>query len=474
MKRAMMLFLAAGLLLSMTSGARAADVNIKGQWQNGFSWADRNPLKSANASVDRFKASTRLRTQIDIVASDSLKGVVFFEVGHQNWGTNDAALGTDGKVVKVRYSYVDWSIPETDAKVRMGLQPFDIATFAVPYAAFMTDGAGISLSGNFTENVGATLFGVRAYNNDERTVSVYDKDNTLLYTYNSHDAMDVIGLVVPVQFDGIRMNPFGMYSAIGKDTRFGVGANNKTGVASGLLPVGTGKVVADSKDNHGNAWWGGLSAEMTLFSPLRVAVDGVYGKVDMGKTGNQDLKRAGWYAALAAECKTDFVTPGLTFWYASGDDANALDGSERMPVIDTDVALTSFGYDGGMYNRSSTFNGTDISGSWGIMAELKDISFIEALSHAFRVAMVKGTNNTEMVRGGVVARDAMATVGNNMYLTTKDKLWEVNFDSQYKLYEGLTLAFELGYIYLDADKELWNDLYKENNFQAAFSVNYKF
>ena len=134
----------------------------------------------------------------------------------------------------------------------------------------------------------------------------------------------------------------------------------------------------------------------------------------------------------------------------------------------------SFGYDGGMYNRSSTFNGTDISGSWGIMTELKDISFIEALSHAFRVAMVKGTNNTEMVRGGVVARDAMATVGNNMYLTTKDKLWEVNFDSQYKLYEGLTLAFELGYIYLDANKELWNDLYKENNFQAAFSVNYKF
>ena len=146
MKRAMMLFLAAGLLLSMTSGARAADVNIKGQWQNGFSWADRNPLKSANASVDRFKASTRLRTQIDIVASDSLKGVVFFEVGHQNWGTNDAALGTDGKVVKVRYSYVDWNIPETDAKVRMGLQPFDLGgvralceTLDVPYIVRETE-----------------------------------------------------------------------------------------------------------------------------------------------------------------------------------------------------------------------------------------------------------------------------------------------------------------------------------------------
>ena len=474
MKRTMKLLSAVGLVFGLVTGVHAADIGIKGQWQNGFSWADRNPLKSANASADRFRASTRLRTQIDIMASDSLKGIVFFEVGHQNWGTKDAALGTDGKVVKVRYSYVDWTVPETDVKVRMGLQPFTIATFAVPYAVFTTDGAGITLSGNFTENVGATFFWVRAYNNDERTVSVYDDNNNFLYKYNSHDAMDIIGLMVPVQFDGIRVNPFGMYSVIGKDTEFGAGANNKTGVASGLLPVGTGKIVVGSDDNHGKAWWGGLSAEMTLFSPFRVAADGVYGRVDMGKSGNQELKRAGWYAALAAEYKTDCVTPGLTFWYASGDDANALDGSERMPVIDTDVALTSFGYDGGMYNRSNTFNGTDLSGSWGIMAELKDISFIEALTHEFRVAMIKGTNNTEMVRGGVVAPAAMATVGNNLYLTTKDKLWEVNFDSQYKLYEGLTLAFELGYIYLDANEGIWDNLYKENNFQAAFSVNYKF
>ena len=108
------------------------------------------------------------------------------------------------------------------------------------------------------------------------------------------------------------------------------------------------------------------------------------------------------------------------------------------------------------------------------MAELKDISFIEAFES--RIPRRDGQRRTirKWYAAGVVARDAMATVGNNMYLTTKDKLWEVNFDSQYKLYEGLTLAFELGYIYLDADKELWNDLYKENNFQAAFSVNYKF
>ena len=75
-----------------------------------------------------MRAATRLRTQIDVIASESLKGVMFFEIGHQNWGkaAEGAALGTDGKVVKVRYNYVDWVIPQTDAKVRMGLQNFSV------------------------------------------------------------------------------------------------------------------------------------------------------------------------------------------------------------------------------------------------------------------------------------------------------------------------------------------------------------
>ena len=42
-----------------------------------------------------------------------------------------------------------------------------------------------------------------------------------------------------------------MYSAIGKDTRFGAGANNKTGVASGLLPLAP-EGCRRLKDNHGN------------------------------------------------------------------------------------------------------------------------------------------------------------------------------------------------------------------------------
>ena len=132
MKRIVTLLLAAGLVLGAAAGSQAADIKAKGIWQNNLSWADR--AVSSDNNGDYFRASTRLRTQIDVIASESLKGVVFFEIGHQNWGEakSGAALGNDGKEVKVRYSYVDWVIPQTDAKVRMGLQPFGVPTFSLP------------------------------------------------------------------------------------------------------------------------------------------------------------------------------------------------------------------------------------------------------------------------------------------------------------------------------------------------------
>ena len=126
MKRIVTLLLAAGLVLGAAAGSQAADIKAKGIWQNNLSWADR--AVSSDNNGDYFRASTRLRTQIDVIASESLKGVVFFEIGHQNWGEakSGAALGNDGKEVKVRYSYVDWVIPQTDAKVRMALRRSDL------------------------------------------------------------------------------------------------------------------------------------------------------------------------------------------------------------------------------------------------------------------------------------------------------------------------------------------------------------
>ena len=211
MKRLMTLLLAAGLVLGATSAAKAVDFKMTGLWQNRVSFADRNFEK--HNGDDKMRAATRLRTQIDVIASESLKGVLFLEMGDQNWGRADqgASLGTDGKIIKVRYSYVDWVIPQTDAKVRMGLQNFSLPGFISNNPILgggAADGAGITLSGQFTENVGASLFWLRAEN-----------DNNGEYRGNpSSNAMDFVGLTVPMTFDGVKVTPWGMYGAVGRDS----------------------------------------------------------------------------------------------------------------------------------------------------------------------------------------------------------------------------------------------------------------
>ena len=468
MKRIVTLLLAAGLVLGAAAGSQAADIKAKGMWQNAVSWADRNFAKGNEA--DNFVASTRLRTQIDVIASESLKGVLFLEMGHQNWGNQaqGGALGTDGKVVKVRYSYVDWVIPQTDAKVRVGLQPYALPNFVLGSPILDADGAGITVSGQFTENVGASAFWMRA-----------EAGNTAgVERTNPHDKMDFVGVTVPVTFDGVKVTPWGMYGIIGQDSFNGSGDVND--VATAMLPLGGAAAVAAGNDAHGNAWWVGVASELTYFDPFRIAFDAAYGSVDLGNTavagGHMDLKRSGWYAALAADYKTDYFTPGLRFWYASGDDAKWTNGSERMPSIYGDVTATSYGFDGTNYSRAAQTMGYSIDGTWGVIAQAANISFMEDLSHTFRVGYYQGTNNREMVRNGMIG-NPQDTAASMMYLTTSDKAVEVNLDTEYKIYKDLSMFVELGYIRLDLDEDLWKTVGYEankNNFKGAVSLKYAF
>ena len=196
MKRIITLFLAAGLTLGASSAVRAADIAVKGLWDFNFEWSNSSFLEN-NSSEDFFKARQRLRTQVDIIASESLRGVLFFEIGDQNWGraSQGASLGTDGTVVEVRYSYIDWVVPETELKVRMGLQPLVLPSFVAGSQVLNHDGAGIVLSYTFDEMVGATLFWNRLENDNGASLVSRDRNNRA-------DAFDLMGLTLPLTFEG--------------------------------------------------------------------------------------------------------------------------------------------------------------------------------------------------------------------------------------------------------------------------------
>ena len=477
MKKVITLLLAAGLVIGAASAANAVDIKAKGLWHNAMSFADRN-FEKHNGS-DKMQNATRIRTQIDVIASESLKGVVYFEIGPQNWGkgADGASLGTDGKVVKVRYNYVDWVIPQTDAKVRMGLQNFSLPGFALPNVILGgggADGAGITLSTQFTKNIGATLFWLRAENDNTDSATDYGKQ------YHYSDAMDFTGITLPLKFDGVKVTPWGMYGAIGRDSLNNAGngsGQNGATMAERLMPVGATGAGYNTVDRHGNAWWVGVASELTYFDPFRFALDAAYGGVDMGsyrKDGkNFDVERSGWFASILGEYKMDYFTPGVLFWYSSGDDSNAYNGSERMPVVEGSWSVSSYGFDDNFGRVSCDMLGLSNTGTMGVYLQAKDISFMEDLTHIFRVGFVKGTNNTEMVRHG----GATLTGADGLYLTTADKAWEVNFDTQYKIYKDLTLAVEIGYINLDLEKGVWGktvDNNKENIARGAVTLQYTF
>ena len=280
MKRLTTLLLAAGLVCSAFSAANAADIKAKGMWDFSFEYT--NDSFDKHNSSDRFGAAQRLRTQIDVIASESLKGVVYFEIGDTHWGhaKDGASLGTDGKVVKVRYNYVDWVIPQTEAKVRMGLQNFSLPGFALPHVILGgggADGAGITLSTQFTKNIGATLFWLRAENDNTDSATDYGKQ------YHYSDAMDFTGITLPLKFDGVKVTPWGMGGIIGHDSFKGGNFDLNYPMAQGMLPLmGTSTIVANSDKDHGSAWFGGVSADLSYFDPFRFALDAAYGSVDLG------------------------------------------------------------------------------------------------------------------------------------------------------------------------------------------------
>ena len=128
MKRLCSLCLTLGMLCGAAATAGAVEIKAKGTWEILSEWSNVAPLNGPN---DRFATLQRLRTQVEIISSNALKGVVFFEIGDTNWGkaSEGGALGTDAKNIEVRYSYVDWQVPNTDLRVRMGLQPIILPGF---------------------------------------------------------------------------------------------------------------------------------------------------------------------------------------------------------------------------------------------------------------------------------------------------------------------------------------------------------
>ena len=482
MKRISTLLLSAALAFGAMGAAEAVELKASGYFDFAFGHVDSETFKDSNAGKgeDTFMAKQRVRTQFNFIASENLQGVVMFEIGDHYWGQSDvhgsngARLDADGVNMETKRAYMDWTIPNTDTSVRMGIQGLALPTatgFGNP--VFNADVAGIVTTTKASEMVDVTAFWLRPFDQASNDNDINDVNGNPLN--NAADEMDMFGLVVPVKGDGWKVTPWAMYANIG----------NASGYYGYILPnaVGASKPITriGNEGDSTGAWWLGTALNFQIIDNLTFATDIMYGKlnsVDIGGSnlGNNDLEASGWWMDAALNYKIeDFGTAGLFGWYSTGDSKD--DGNElgRMPVVGVDgaVSFTSFGFAG-----SSNAFGTDnivsstATGTWGIGVKMADMSFVENLSHTLRFAYYEGTNNKNSSLASSVHAGAFKS--DPTYLTTRDSAFEVNFDHKYQIYENLSAHLDLGYVALDMGKRNGVDNAPDDAWKAQVLFRYAF
>lgn len=488
------------LVGASTGTAGAIEFKAKGVWQIAFEHSNVTPRGVKGA--DSFGALQRFRTTLEFIASENLSGAVQFEIGNNNWGeaSEGGALGADGQVVEIRYAYLDWIVPQTEIKVRMGLQLIKLPGVLSRWgfgAVFGHDMAGITVSSPVYRssdlNVDASFFWARPYN-DNSTNTFTDSTNT-----KHLDNLDVFALSVPFTWERVKLNPWVMYAMIGKYSLSGLATVNEPAIVvprGGLMPVMGGGYTSFQKDHLRNldrAWgdgiWAGLCGEIFLTDSLKLGFEGAYGSVNMGEvqhyTGFGDAngrtfeaRRAGWYVGARLDWMQDWGTPGILAWYGPGDDGNPYNGSERLPSFNTPWGVTALGFGGGDFDAATwKVLGHNPSGMAAVVAQIDNISFIEDLTHVIRFGYYWGTNSKYMPKKANMTWPSRAD-GPAGYLTTTDTAYEINLVNRYKIYENLNVSLEAAYVHLNLDKDTWGDSndgnYKVDNYRVSCCFTYTF
>ncbi len=452
MKRISSLLLAAAMAFGAAGAADAAELKVSGVMDFAFG-AARTDIKEDNRDGEEyFRAEQRFRPQLNFVASESLQAVMQLEIGTTAFGRAEGnyrggQIDQRDNNIEVKRLYLDWIIPTTEVTVRMGKQPLALPSatgFGNP--VFDSDVAGIVASGQINDMVGLTGFWVRPYDDDQ-------KSNALA------DEVDAFGVVVPVKGEGWSVSPWGMYASVGSDSGYLNAMREFANTGPALL------VEGPKSDERIGVWWIGFGADYQIMDNLKFSMDAMYGAsgdIDLvvsnnGPAGGDpfnnagDVDTSGYFidAALSYDIE-NIGTASLLGWYASGNDGDD-DDFDQIPILGSNGGFhpTSFGAPGsvGIGVDGALFNSG--IGTWGLGVELADVTFVEDLSHTFRVAYIQGTNS----RGGMTKSHIsdLAVYDEALYLTTHDSAWEFNFDSKYQIYENLAAFVELGYIAMDID-----------------------
>ena len=455
------------LVLTVVGPANALELKARGYWwieavmKNNWDFLG----KGAISEDKTFNIEQKLRTQFHFIANENLRAVLDTQIGTANWGNGMYAIGAGRSTtsatttgvssaaggagnIMFRQGYVEYRWPSTLVNFKVGFQTLSLPAAFGGGSAIMDDQvAAAVVSAPITDNVSILAGYARPFDAN----SSYN--TTVGSLSGSGTATDVVFAALPMTFKGFNITPFAAYANAGGDTvSSGLGASSLRGF--------TGPNASDGEGLR--AYWGGIAATVTALDNYKFMADFNYGKATYnspGVSGKTGGRQGFLFDAAVDYTGLSMMTPQLFFTYSSGENGNSSrgGGSERMPVVATPQNWTVGSFFFGERLELSGFIPTagytsTTLGYWAAGVSLKDITFMDKLKHTFNLLYARGTNSKDYLyeSGGNVRN---ANYGG--FLTTKDSLWEVDFNSRYRIYDELELLLYTGYINAHFDKEAW-------------------
>ena len=444
MKKFIVLAIACALMCSVAI-ANATEFKVKGQFDLTVENIDNGDFTSGSDS-NGVDIKERFRTQIDIIASENVSGVVYFEIGDITWGQGGSvgrgsggALGADGVNIETRRAFIDFVVPTTTVKVRAGLQGLILPNAVYGSPVFDDDVAAVVV--NYKENnFGLTTFFARPFSQEDETKKELKKDadgnlvNPLEYEYVDYKkaSVDMFGLIGSYEGANFTVSPYVVYARSNENISFEVGAQNAADVV---------KALKLGKDDF-SALWLGTSATFKPMANLDLGADLIYSSAEAG----DDLD--GFFVAGKAAYTFDVAVAELGGWYSTG-----VDGDDGFMPLAGAFTPTTFGFDGNTGRSKADVISVDGVGTAGIAFTVKDVIFIENVDHLVTVAYIGYTDDS---------RDDDAAV-------------EFDFVTNWQMYENLSTTLELAYIAADFDSKVGtSEREDEDAFKAALSFKYDF
>lgn len=473
MKRLIVFVATAAMIFGTATMSMASELDFYGLFRTAFSYVDNNDGTKAfeDTDNDEFYTYQRVRQYFDYVTNENLRAVVGYEIDN-GWGFSGGTFGADQtNQIEIKRAMIDYNWPNTQFNIRAGIQGFAMPGGAMGTPLLGGDMAGLIMNTPINDMLGLTFGWVRGYDLDDPFSSTGKAND-----YEDGD-LDVFLASLPVTMDGFSFNPYLVYTNAEKRAMENAGVNQFQKTALQSFAAGYGNNVQYTDDGQG--WWLGSDFSVNMLDPIAIKGQFIYGSLDADAdvtdpdTGDEwtgDVgDRKGYYADLMFDYNMDQMTPSFFALYSSGDDDDISDGSETFPGLHSDGFVAppvagAIGFTGCQTSlslaRNYSFAQYVPQGLWKMGFALKDISFLDKLTHTIGVAYSQGTHDKDV--GKWLAKNSnYAGKWGQMELTEDDSALEIGINNEYKLYEALAITLDYEYATLDMDSDIWGSDYRD-------------